>query len=78
MCGILLCACRPGVSGTVVDVRVFTRRGIEKDERALAIEQAEITRLAKDRDDERTILQGNFAIVFANWWKAKNPVSLRG
>ena len=51
----------PGVAGTVVDVRIFTRRGIEKDERAQAIEQAEITRLAKDRDDERAILQGNFA-----------------
>ena len=50
----------PGVFGTVIDVRVFTRRGIEKDERALAIEQAEINRLAKDRDDERTILQNSF------------------
>ena len=50
----------PGVAGTVVDVRVFTRRGIEKDERALSIEQAEISRLAKDRDDEKAILQGNF------------------
>ncbi|MBR6674777.1 MAG: DNA-directed RNA polymerase subunit beta, partial [Alphaproteobacteria bacterium] len=42
------------------DVRVFTRRGIEKDERALAIEQAEISRLAKDRDDEKAILQNSF------------------
>ena len=50
----------PGVFGTVIDVRVFTRRGIEKDERALAIEQAEISRLAKDRDDEKAILQGSF------------------
>ncbi len=50
----------PGVQGTVVDVRVFTRRGLEKDERALSIEQAEIDRLAKDRDDERKILQGSF------------------
>ncbi|MBR4927333.1 MAG: DNA-directed RNA polymerase subunit beta, partial [Alphaproteobacteria bacterium] len=51
----------PGVSGTVVDVRIFTRRGLEKDERARSIEQAEIAKLAKDRDDERTILQGSFA-----------------
>ena len=43
----------PGVTGTVVDVRVFSRRGVDKDERALAIERAEIERLAKDRDDER-------------------------
>ena len=50
----------PGISGTVVDVRVFTRRGLEKDERALSIEQAEISRLAKDRDDEKTIIQGSF------------------
>ncbi|MDP6883108.1 MAG: DNA-directed RNA polymerase subunit beta [Rhodospirillales bacterium] len=50
----------PGVSGTVVEVRVFSRRGIDKDERALAIERAEIERLAKDRDDERAILERNF------------------
>ena len=47
----------PGVSGTVVGVRIFSRRGIEKDERALAIEKAEIERLAKDRDDERAIVE---------------------
>lgn len=50
----------PGIQGTVVDVHVFTRRGLEKDERALAIEQAEIDRLSKDRDDERRILQESF------------------
>jgi DNA-directed RNA polymerase subunit beta len=49
----------PGVSGTVVEVRVFNRHGIEKDERALAIEREEIDRLAKDRDDERAILERN-------------------
>ena len=42
----------PGVAGTVVEVRVFSRRGVEKDERAMAIEREEIERLAKDRDDE--------------------------
>ncbi len=47
----------PGVSGTIVEVRVFNRRGVDKDERALAIERAEIERLAKDRDDERKILE---------------------
>ena len=50
----------PGVSGTVVEVRVFSRRGVEKDERALAIERAEIERLAKDRDDEKAILERSF------------------
>ena len=46
----------PGVSGTIVDVRVFNRHGVDKDERALAIEREEIDRLAKDREDERGIL----------------------
>ncbi|MGE4246505.1 MAG: DNA-directed RNA polymerase subunit beta [Parvibaculaceae bacterium] len=49
----------PGVSGTVVEVRVFNRHGIDKDERALAIEREEIERLAKDRDDELAILDRN-------------------
>jgi DNA-directed RNA polymerase subunit beta len=50
----------PGVAGTIVEVRVFSRRGVEKDERALAIERAEIERLAKDRDDERAIIERSF------------------
>ncbi|MGI9508320.1 MAG: DNA-directed RNA polymerase subunit beta, partial [Geminicoccaceae bacterium] len=49
----------PGVTGTVVEVRVFQRRGINKDERAMAIERSEIEHLAKDRDDEREILERN-------------------
>ncbi len=49
----------PGTTGTVVEVRVFNRHGIEKDERALAIEREEIERLAKDRDDEMGILDRN-------------------
>ena len=49
----------PGVSGTVVEVRVFNRHGVDKDERALAIEREEIERLAKDRDDEQAILDRN-------------------
>jgi len=47
----------PGVAGTVVEVRVFSRHGVEKDERALAIEHDEIERLAIDRDDELKILE---------------------
>jgi DNA-directed RNA polymerase subunit beta len=50
----------PGVTGTVVDVRVFSRRGVDKDERAMAIERAEIERLAKDRDDEKAIQERSF------------------
>ncbi|MGF7212266.1 DNA-directed RNA polymerase subunit beta [Skermanella aerolata] len=50
----------PGVAGTIVEVRVFSRRGVDKDERAMAIERSEIERLAKDRDDERKILERSF------------------
>jgi DNA-directed RNA polymerase subunit beta len=50
----------PGGTGTVVEVRVFSRRGVDKDERSQAIERTEIERLAKDRDDERSILESGF------------------
>ena len=49
----------PGVVGTIVEVRVFNRHGVDKDERAMAIEREEIERLAKDRDDELQILDRN-------------------
>jgi DNA-directed RNA polymerase subunit beta len=49
----------PGVTGTVVEVRVFNRHGVDKDERAMSIERAEIERLGKDRDDEFAILNRN-------------------
>ena len=49
----------PGAFGTVVEVRVFNRHGIEKDERAMSIEREEIETLAKDRDDEQAILDRN-------------------
>ncbi len=50
----------PGAQGTIVEVRVFNRRGVDKDERALAIERQEIESLAKDRDDEKAILDRSF------------------
>ena len=50
---------QPGIEGIVVDVHVFSRRGVEKDERALSIEQEEISALAKDRDDEIAIIRRN-------------------
>ena len=50
----------PGISGTVVEVRVFSRRGVDKDQRAMAIEQSEIDALGKDRDAEKAILEGSF------------------
>jgi DNA-directed RNA polymerase subunit beta len=49
-----------GAVGTIVDVRVFNRRGVDKDERAMDIERQEIARLANDRDDERRILEDGF------------------
>ena len=49
----------PGDYGTIVEVRVFNRHGVEKDERALQIEREEVDRLARDRDDELAILDRN-------------------
>ncbi|MBY6015543.1 DNA-directed RNA polymerase subunit beta [Qipengyuania gaetbuli] len=46
----------PGVAGTVVEVRVFNRHGIEIDDRTRAIQNEEIERLRKDAQDERAIL----------------------
>ncbi len=46
-----------GVKGTVIDVRVFTRDGIEKDQRALAIERQELDEVRKDLDDEYRIVE---------------------
>ena len=71
----------PGVSGTIVEVRVFSRRGVDKDERALAIERAEIERLAKDRDDERAILERSFYArlqeLLANQTSVSGPKGLK-
>ncbi len=50
---------KPGDFGTVVEVRVFNRHGVEKDERALQIEREEVEALARDRDDELAILDRN-------------------
>ena len=49
----------PGVKGTIVEIRVFSR-GIEKDERAISIENHQIEVVARDRDDELKILQKSF------------------
>ncbi|MCR5875351.1 DNA-directed RNA polymerase subunit beta [Phenylobacterium sp. J426] len=65
----------PGVAGTIVEVRVFNRHGVDKDERALAIERAEIDRLGKDRDDEFAILNRNFQGRLRQLLVGKNAVS---
>src|ERR687886_123839 len=71
----------PGVSGTIVEVRVFNRHGVEKDERAMAIEREEIERLAKDRDDELAILNrnvyGRLADILLGKTAASGPKGLR-
>jgi DNA-directed RNA polymerase subunit beta len=47
----------PGMDGTVIDVRVFTRDGVEKDLRALSIEKSELESVRKDLDDTLRILE---------------------
>jgi DNA-directed RNA polymerase subunit beta len=47
----------PGVQGIVIDAKVFSRRGVEKDDRTRLIENGEIANLEKDRDDEITVIE---------------------
>ncbi|MGD8546326.1 MAG: DNA-directed RNA polymerase subunit beta [Thiohalophilus sp.] len=46
-----------GIVGTVIDVQVFTRDGLEKDSRAIAIENSELERIRKDFNDQRRIME---------------------
>ncbi len=48
----------PGVEGIVIDAKVFSRRGIEKDDRTHWIENKEIRDLEKDRDDKLMVIEG--------------------
>ncbi|RMH89498.1 DNA-directed RNA polymerase subunit beta [Lysobacter pythonis] len=52
----------PGMDGVVIDVQVFTRDGVEKDKRAIKIQEEEVRRVKKDFDDQRMILE---AAIFA-------------
>ena len=65
----------PGASGTVVEVRVFNRHGVEKDERALQIEREEIEFLGKDRADELSILERNIYASVKKTLLGKSAVS---
>jgi DNA-directed RNA polymerase subunit beta len=65
----------PGVQGTIVEVRVFNRHGVDKDERAQAIEREEIERLAKDRDDEQAILDRNVYARLAELLVGRTAIS---
>ncbi len=47
----------PGVEGTVIGARIFSRKGTDKDSRTLSIEKEEIEKLTKDRDDEMRIVE---------------------
>ncbi len=49
----------PGVEGVVIDVKVFSRRGMDKDSRAQAIEDEQVARYIKDRDDEIRIVRNS-------------------
>ena len=49
----------PGVEGTVINVRIFSRKGLPKDERTLLIENEEVARLGKDQHDQIRIVQEN-------------------
>jgi len=64
-----------GATGTVVEVRVFNRHGVDKDERAISIEREEIERLGTDRDDELTILERNIYQRFREVLLGNNSVS---
>src|SRR3989442_1366333 len=65
----------PGVQGTVVEVRVFNRHGVEKGERGLAIEREESERLARDRDDEQAILDRNVYGRLGEMLEAKTGIA---
>ncbi|MEM9204840.1 MAG: DNA-directed RNA polymerase subunit beta [Pseudomonadota bacterium] len=65
----------PGATGTIVEVRVFNRHGIVKDERAMAIEREEIERLSKDRDDELAILDRNIYARLGEMIEGKKAIS---
>ena len=65
----------PGASGTVVEVRVFNRHGVDKDERAMQIEREEIEFLGKDRDDELKILERSIYANVQNTLMGKTAVS---
>ncbi|EDV18678.1 hypothetical protein TRIADDRAFT_62839, partial [Trichoplax adhaerens] len=47
----------PGEKGVIVDVKIFTKRGVQKDERAISIERNEIEKFSKDMEDEKRIIE---------------------
>jgi DNA-directed RNA polymerase subunit beta len=61
----------PGMDGTVIDVRVFTRDGVEKDARALSIEKAELERVRKDLADQQRILEDDLFLRVRDMLESK-------
>ena len=62
--------CPPGIEGIVVDVKIFTRRGQEKDEKTKAIEAEEMEMLHRNLEDEIRILSDSVkksSGCFAGW-----------
>jgi DNA-directed RNA polymerase subunit beta len=51
----------PGVEGTVINARVFSRKGVSKDDRSRRIEEEEVARLKKDQEDEQRIIRASAA-----------------
>ena len=65
----------PGAKGTVVEIRVFSRRGVEKDERAISIENSQIETISRDRNDELSILEKSLANQLRDILVGKNHIS---
>jgi len=66
--------CAAGIEGTVVDVRVLSRKGIEKDERTKSIEEDDISRLQRDLDEEVKILKEEKAVRIRKILVGQKPV----
>jgi DNA-directed RNA polymerase subunit beta len=67
----------PGIQGIVIDAKVFSRRGVEKDDRTRLIEDEEIASLEKDRDDEMAVIEDVVRaqiIDLLNGQKAQAPI----
>ncbi len=61
----------PGVQGTVIGAKVFSRKGVEKDERAKAIESADEAKLLKDQNDEIKVIQDSAYSRIRKLWAGK-------
>ena len=65
----------PGIEGVVIDAKVFSRKGVEKDDRSIAIEEMEIVRLDKDMKDELYCLEKSIVNCVADILDGKKTSS---